>query len=143
MSIFAYGSNELGMENFKFSKEYEIRASVKMLYPYFATPSGLSEWFAEEVEAKDANIFRFHWDNEDHIGRIVSHRLGKAIKFEFDAPIDSPLEEPTYLEFKLDFNEMTNTSFVKVTDYSEETDEQELHKLWDGLIAMLKEIVGG
>lgn len=132
------------MKKFKFVKEYEIKASVKMLYPYFSTAMGLAAWFADKVESKDAHTLLFHWDNEDHIGKIVAQRIGKSIKFEF-APEDAQEEAytPSYIEFKLDFNEMTNTTFVKVTDFSAETDEEELNELWDGLIHTLKEIVGG
>ena len=32
-----------------FTADYEIHASIKMLYPYIQTASGLSEWFADDV----------------------------------------------------------------------------------------------
>ena len=32
-----------------FTADYEVHASIKMLYPYIQTASGLSEWFAEDV----------------------------------------------------------------------------------------------
>lgn len=133
------------MKKFKFVKEYEIKASVKMLYPYFSTAMGLAEWFADKVEYIDNHTLLFHWDNEDHIGKIVAQRVGKSIKFEFipDANSQEDPQNPSYIEFKLDFNEMTNTTFVKITDFSSETDEEELNELWDGLIHTLKEIVGG
>jgi uncharacterized protein YndB with AHSA1/START domain len=31
----------------KFAYEYEIKASKKMLYPYFTSASGLEQWFAD------------------------------------------------------------------------------------------------
>jgi|JI8StandDraft_2_1071088.scaffolds.fasta_scaffold23622_2 uncharacterized protein YndB with AHSA1/START domain len=131
------------MGKYKFVKEYEIKASVKMLYPYFSTASGLADWFAEKVKAIDPQTFEFHWDNEDHIGKIVAHRAGKSIKFEFVPEPSEDTKDASFIEFKLDFNEMTSTTFVKVTDYSLETDVEELHKLWDGLVHTLKETVGG
>ena len=40
----------LSMSNKKlFTADYEIHASIKMLYPYIQTASGLSEWFADDV----------------------------------------------------------------------------------------------
>lgn len=132
------------MSKYKFIKEYEIKASVKILYPYFSTPAGLQEWFADSVKTTiDAQTYNFHWDNEDHTGRIVSHRAGKSIKYEF-LP-ESPEEEgdESYIEFRLDHNEITDTTFIKVIDYSKETDIEELNELWDGLIQSLKENVGG
>lgn len=131
------------MGKYKFVKEYEIKASVKMLYPYFSTASGLTDWFAEKVKSIDSQTFEFHWDNEDHIGKIVAHRAGKSIKFEFVPEKPEDIRDAPYIEFKLDFNEMTSTTFVKITDYSWETDLEELNKLWDGLIHTLRETVGG
>jgi len=131
------------MKKFKFIKEYEVKASVKMLFPYLSTAVGLAEWFADKVENVNPQTLLFHWDKEDHIGKIVAHRIGKSIKFEFEPESQEDVLNPSYLEFKLDFNEMTHTTFVKVTDYSVETDEEELNELWDGLIHTLKEIVGG
>lgn len=32
-----------------FTADFELHASVKMLYPYIQTASGLSEWFADDV----------------------------------------------------------------------------------------------
>lgn len=132
-------SETLPMKKYKFTKEYELKASVKMLYPYFSTPIGLQEWFAEKVQSINPHTFLFHWDNEDHIGTITSQRIGKSIKFEFDKDT-SP--NPSYIEFRLEHNDLTNSTFVKITDYSDETDEEELNELWDGLIQKLKEIVG-
>lgn len=129
------------MKKYKFVKEYELKASVKMLYPYFSTAVGLQEWFADEVQNIDSHTLRFHWDNEDHIGTITSQRIGKSIKFEFDK--DKNPQNPSYIEFRLDHNDLTNSTFVRITDYSNETDEEELNELWDGLIHKLKEIVGG
>ena len=131
------------MKKFKFVKEYEVKASVKMLFPYFSTAMGLAEWFADKVENVNPQTLLFHWDNEDHIGKIVAQRIGKSIKFEFEPENQEDAQNPSYIEFKLDFNDMTHTTFVKVTDYSAETDEEELNELWDGLIHTLKEIVGG
>ena len=131
------------MAKYKFVKEYEIKASVKMLYPYFSTASGLADWFAEKVKAIDPQTFEFHWDNEEHVGKIVAHRAGKSIKFEFVPEKPEDTKDASYIEFKLDFNEMTSTTFIKVTDYSWETDLEELNKLWDGLVHTLRETVGG
>ena len=40
-------------------------------------------------------------------------------------------------------DELTQTTFLKVTDYSDFDDLEELKDLWDGLVEKLKEVVGG
>ena len=36
-----------------FTEDYEVHASIKMLYPYIQTASGLAEWFADDVTYRD------------------------------------------------------------------------------------------
>jgi hypothetical protein len=40
-------------------------------------------------------------------------------------------------------DELTQTTFLKVTDYSDFDDLEELQDLWDGLVEKLKAVVGG
>jgi hypothetical protein len=50
------------MEKEKFELEFLLRTSVKVLENMLSTPSGLSEWFADDVNVKD-DIYTFIWDN--------------------------------------------------------------------------------
>ena len=127
------------MSKFKFVGEYEIRASKKMLYPYLASASGLAQWFADDVNIDEDKIFTVIWDGEENKAKMVSHRTNSQVKFEFISEED----DPNYVEFKIDMNEMTQSVFIRVTDYSEMDDEQELEELWESLMHNLKEIVGG
>ena len=49
-----------------FTTDFEIHASIKMLYPYIQTASGLSEWFADNVKISPEKVFTFVWDSEEH-----------------------------------------------------------------------------
>ncbi|MEO9967759.1 MAG: START-like domain-containing protein [Reichenbachiella sp.] len=127
------------MSKFKFVGEYEIRASKKMLYPYLSSASGLAQWFADDVNINEDKIFTIIWDGEENKAKMVSHRTNSQVKFEFI----SEEEDPNYVEFKIDMNELTQSVFIRVTDYSEMDDEKELEELWDSLMSDLREIVGG
>ena len=61
------------------------------------------------------------------------------MKFEF---IDDEDDDPPYVEFKLDMNELTQEVFIRVTDYND-MDPEETDELYESLIHDLKEIVGG
>jgi uncharacterized protein YndB with AHSA1/START domain len=130
------------MEKHKFVTEYELRASPKMLFPYISTASGLSQWFASKVNTMPEQRFDFQWDNESHIARQVSMRQNKGVRFEF---LDTAAEEGddnNYVDFRVDQSELTQSTYLRITDYSATTDDDELVDLWDGLIDKLKEIVG-
>jgi uncharacterized protein YndB with AHSA1/START domain len=127
------------MDKYKFSREYEFRASPKVLYPYFSTPAGLQQWFASKVKYTTDQNFDFLWDNESHPARLSSQRLNKSVRFDFL----KDEQKGNYVEFKLEQSELTNATFLKVTDNSDNHDETELEDIWDGMVDKLKEIVGG
>ena len=129
------------MEKHKFVAEYELKSSPKVLFPYFSTASGLEQWFADKVIVLPDQTFDIQWDGESHIAYLVSQRLNRVVKFEF-AGVPPEEENRNYIEFKLDVSDLTHSTYLKVTDYSLTSDEQELYSLWNGFIDRLKEIVG-
>lgn len=128
-----------------FTADYEIHASVKMLYPYIQTASGLGDWFADNVRISPEKIFTFEWDNEQHRAIMASHRANHFCKFEFLADGDgkTPSKDASYFELRLELNEMTQSTFLRVSDYSDFDDLEELQDLWDGLVENLRKVVGG
>jgi uncharacterized protein YndB with AHSA1/START domain len=126
-----------------FTSDYEIHASIKMLYPYIQTASGLSEWFADDVTISPEKVFTFIWDNEEHKAMMTAHRMNHFARFEYLPESNSDEKDPSYFELRLEVNELTQTTFLKVVDYSNFDDLDELQDLWDGLIENLKKVVGG
>ena len=128
------------MAKVEFVGEYEMRASKKMLYPFISSASGLSQWFADDVNINNEDkTFTIIWDGDENKAKMVSSRINHHVKFEFQ---DDGSDDPNTVEFVLDVNELTNTVFIRVTDYSD-MDIDEAQDLWDSLIHDLKEIVGG
>lgn len=130
------------MSKQKFVGEFEINASQKMLYPYIFTAGGLAQWFADDVTIDEDKIFNFIWDGEDHKAKMIAHRTNSFVKFEFISNGDEE-DDPAFFELRLEKNELTQSVFIRVIDYSEFDDQEELHELWDGLIEGLRETVGG
>ena len=54
----------------KFELEFPIHASPQLLYQYISTPSGLSEWFADNVNSR-GEIFTFIWDDSEEIAKLL------------------------------------------------------------------------
>ena len=127
------------MNKSKFIGEYSINASRKMLFPYISTASGLSQWFADDVNITEDKVYTMLWDGEVNRARIVSINANQHIKFEFEGEDDDDLNS---IEIRLEMNELTQEVYIKITDYSD-LDDQEVSDLWEGLIHDLKEIVGG
>lgn len=132
------------MAKFKYVAEFEINASVKMLFPYLSTPAGLSEWFAEKVRVvnPEERIYDIVWDGTSHLAKLTALQLNKHVKFVFLPETEADNDDPSFLEFKLSYNEMTETSFLKIIDYSPIDNEADLKELWISLIHSLCELIG-
>ena len=127
-----------------FTEDYEVHASIKMLYPYIQTASGLAVWFADDVKINNmSKVYTFLWDNEEHKAKQVAHRTNHFVRFEFVSDNGVEEKDPSYFELRLEFNELTQSVFLKVIDYTEIDDNKELHDLWSGLVEQLRKTVGG
>lgn len=131
----------MNMSKHKFVVEFELRASPKVLFPYISSASGLQQWFAEKVTLKDSSTFDFSWDGDSHIAKLSQLRLNKSAKFDF-IPSNPDDRDHNYIEFKMEVSDLTGSTYLKIVDYSENTDDNELQELWEDLIYKLKEIVG-
>ncbi|EKB48500.1 START-like domain-containing protein [Cecembia lonarensis] len=127
----------------KFVADYQINTSRKILFPYLSTASGLAEWFADDVSINEDKDYIFHFDGEEHHARIVALRGNYHVKFDFFDPHNPEEKDHSYIEFKLEENELTQTLFLKVIDYSDSYDDEELESIWGNLVNHLKEIIGG
>lgn len=129
----------------KFVSDYQINTSKKVIYPYLSTASGLSQWFADDVTINEDKVFNFVYDGEDHFARSTIMRLNHHVKFEFFDPEDTEgvEEDRSFVEFKLEENELTQTFYLRIIDYGDTYDDQEQQEIWEGLITQLKEIIGG
>lgn len=119
--------------------EFEFNASKKMLFPYFSTASGLSQWFADDVNINPDKSFTFIWDGEETKAKLTATRTNHHVRFDV---IDEEDDDANFFEFTIEMNELTQSVYVRIVDYSE-MDDEEAQELWEGLIYELKEIVGG
>lgn len=133
------------MENQAFTAEFEFKASPKMLFPYLNTSTGLAQWFADDVYITDDKVFVFTWNDEEHRAKITGQRHNSYVKFEFlnGSEFGKNEDEPNFIELKIEYNELTDTVFLKVTDQSMIEDNEELYEIWENLTENLKEKIGG
>lgn len=131
------------MGKFKFVTEFEVKASQKMLFPYISSASGLSQWFADDVNINEDKVFIFLWDGEEHRAKKASQKLNLSVKFEFLPEEEEDEEDPNYIELKLNVNELTQSVYLQITDYSDFDDQEEQQELWENQVYLLKEMIGG
>ena len=125
-----------------FVGEFEINASKAMLFPYLSTASGLSQWFADDVNIDSFNkTLIFILDGEERVAKIDSLKNNQYVKFIF-VHEDEDEDDKDFMEFRLEINELTQSVFIKVTEYTETDDLDESNQIWENLLSNLKEIIG-
>jgi uncharacterized protein YndB with AHSA1/START domain len=127
----------------RFVVEYPINASPKILFPYLATASGLSQWFCDDVRYVEGQRLNFIWDHENHYAEISGQRLNRGIRFVFLDEQRQAVADANTLEFTLDSSEVTDEVYLRIVDYSASIDSEEQQEMWDGLVHKLREQVGG
>ena len=120
-----------------FQIEYPIRSSLRILFNQISTPSGLSEWFADNVNLNGKN-YTFFWDGDEQEAELLSKKNNQLIKFRWtDEPKD------TFFELKIVIDDITQDISLIITDFAEdEEDEEEAKLLWNKQIEKLRQSIG-
>lgn len=130
------------MSKSKYIGEFELKASADMLYPYISTASGLAEWFADDVILDPRRYYIFKWDGEKVLAKQITPKED-CVRYEFLSDKAKEVQDPNYIEFILEENDLTQTTFMQIIDYSENPDHDDLDELYGNFVLALKEIVGG
>lgn len=121
----------------KFEMEFVLHAPIGLLYDFLTTPSGLAEWFADDVDLKN-DIYTFNWDGSKQHARIDAAKLDSFIRLHW---MDKP--EGTYFEFRILADELTNEISLMITDFGDgEDDIRTSRQLWQAQIQRLIKSMG-
>ena len=126
-------------DKIKFEMEFPIHASPQLLYQYISTPSGLSEWFADNVNSR-GEVFTFIWDGSQETAKLLSKKSGERIRFRWMA--DEEEGDSYYFEIRIQVDEITKDVSLIVTDYIDEDEIDEAKMLWENQISDLKQVLG-
>lgn len=125
-------------EKIKYEMEFPIHASPSLLYQYISTPSGLSEWYADNVNSR-GEIFTFIWEGSEEKAKLVSKKSDERVKFKWLTDEDTPY----YFEIRIQVDDITKDVSIMVTDFADDEDEVEEGKmLWENMISDLKQVLG-
>lgn len=124
-------------EKIKYEMEFPIQASPSLLFQYISTPSGLSEWYADNVNSR-GEFFTFIWEGSEEKAKLVSKKNDERIKFKWVDDEDTPY----FFEMRIQVDDITKDVSLMITDFAEEDEIDEGKMLWDNMISDLKSILG-
>ena len=123
----------------RYELEFPINLSPQLLYQYISTPSGLSEWFADNVNSR-GEIFTFIWDDSEEYARLSSKKTGEKIKFRW---IDENKKDTDYFfELRILEDEITKDVSLMIIDFAMDDELDEAKLLWENQISDLKHVIG-
>ena len=120
----------------KFEIEFVIQSSPQMLYQYISTPSGLSEWFADNVNSR-GEFFAFIWDGTEEVAKLLKKKSDEFAKFAWEENDDD-----TYFELRIIVDEITKDVSLFISDFAEEDELDEAKMFWENQISDLKHVLG-
>ncbi len=121
----------------KFEMEFVIHSSAEMLYEFLSTPSGLSEWFCDDLNIRNG-IYTFIWDDQLMQARLLKTIELQVVRFQWVDKTDG-----SYFEFRIQKDDLTNDISLIITDFAETSGERESAKLlWQSQIEKLRHVIG-
>ena len=124
-------------DKIKYEMEFPIQASPSLLFQYISTPSGLSEWYADNVNSR-GEFFTFIWEGSEEKAKLISKKSDERIKFKWIEDEDSPY----FFELRIQVDDITKDVSLMVTDFAEDDEVEEGKMLWENMISDLKQILG-
>ncbi len=123
----------------KYELEFPINSSPQLLYQYISDPSGLSEWFADNVNSR-GEYYTFIWGDSEEKARVVTRKTDERVKYRWLDEDEKDTEY--YFELRIHRDELTKDVTIIVTDFAESDEISESKQLWENQIMDLKQVLG-
>jgi uncharacterized protein YndB with AHSA1/START domain len=123
----------------RYEIEFPINSSPQLLYQYISTPSGLSEWFADNVNSR-GEFFTFIWNDSQEKARLCSKKSGEKVRFKW---VDDNNKDTEYFfELNILVDEITKDVSLMVIDFADKGEVNEARLLWENQVSDLKHVIG-
>ncbi len=123
----------------KIELEFALNTSPAILFSRLYTPSGLAEWFADDVKLS-GKVYTFIWDQTQQKAELLEKKENKYVKFRW---LKEGSNTKNYFTFKIHVHELTGElalQLIELLDSAEDRDEA--ISLWNYQIGELKRVLG-
>ena len=130
------------MEKQMINLEYPLATkSPSIVWGLISNAAGLQKWLADYVEEEgDKMVFSWgkEWTEQDKkSATVVSRERNKAIRLRWTS-----YQPHEYWEMRIEQSELTGLLCLKVTDFAEADDVDDICDLWDDNMKRLHRISG-
>jgi uncharacterized protein YndB with AHSA1/START domain len=121
----------------KYELEYIVHTSTPILFEFLTTPSGLSEWFCDDVNIRD-NVYSFQWDENAQKAQLIKLIEESVVRYQWTDKSDN-----SYFEFRIERDDLTNDISLIVVDFADTPEDRHSSTLlWNSQIDKLLSVLG-
>jgi uncharacterized protein YndB with AHSA1/START domain len=130
--------NKVALRMKEIRLEFFLKTSPTVLFSRISTPSGLSEWFADNVKV-EGKIYTFIWGKTEQQAEILTMIPNVSISFRW-----LEMESGYDFGFNIIQDELTGDVALIVTDNidEDEAEPEDVCNLWCSQVAKLKHMIG-
>lgn len=128
--------NDMKQTKIMYTLEFPMRCSPQILFEFIATPVGLQEWFADEVNQRE-NQFSFTWNGAIDQAEMIEEFDTEYVRFRW-----SYYKADEFFEFRIEQSDVTSETILKITDFAEKNDLKDAERLWNTQVNDLKHRIG-
>lgn len=119
--------------------EFTINTSPQLLFNRLSTPSGLAEWFADDVNLS-GKVFTFIWEGTQLKAELLEKKENKSLKFRWLKEDSNP---KSFFSFRLSPHDLTKELSLQVIEQLDDNEDvEDAISLWNNQIGELKRILG-
>lgn len=118
--------------------EYILNTTPGLLFNRISTASGLSEWFADEVNI-DGKVFVLRWERSEQRVEQTVRKENKLVRYTW---VDDEELEGEWFEFRINVDELTGDVALIVIDNVDVDEKDDLIEIWNRQIDTLKRGLG-
>lgn len=119
--------------------EFSINTSPHLLFNRLSTPSGLAEWFADDVNLS-GKVFTFIWENTQQEAELIEKKENKSLKFRW---VKEGVNSKNFFSFRLSPQDLSKEISLQVIEQLDDNEDlEEAISLWNSQIGDLKRVLG-
>lgn len=119
----------------KFTLDFQIETTPKLLYTLISSPEGLTRWFAHTT-LKEEDVYLFKWEGNEQPARLVQAKENEYVVFQWLQDYHKDL----YLEMRIETEQVTSGVTLVISDYAEVADVDFSKRLWIAQVGQLQRI---
>ena len=127
------------LEKVQFQLEIPLNSSKGVLFNCISTPSGLAEWFCDDVNIKK-DVHIFFWDGSEESARMISKKKDEFVRFRW---LEAEEEgEDTFFELRIRVDDLTRENSLVITDFADDDEVEDAKDLWKAQVTKLRRVLG-